>query len=109
MITEDPRSSPRPAEAIRIAAGVGSWGKVKVSIYLRGPAILTLDENGDELVDGVDLGRYWPIVQGWSQPVWVQAGAKQIAGLGEPILPFQEITDFDLARLAAEQRYVLRF
>lgn len=109
MVTQDPRRSPRPAEAIRIAAGVGSWGKVKVSIYLRGPAILTLQESGDELMDGDDLGRYWPIVQGWNRPVWVQAGAKQMTGLSEPFPPIQEISDEDLARLASEQRYVLRF
>jgi len=27
MIETDPRTSPRPAEAIRIAAGIGAWKK----------------------------------------------------------------------------------
>lgn len=109
IVTGDPRTSPRPAEAIRIAAGVGGWGKVAVSIYLRGPAILTLGEDGEELVDGDDLARYWPMVERWGRPVRVQEGAKELDGVAAAPVAFQSITDDELARLAAEQRYVLRF
>lgn len=109
IVTADPRTCPRPAEAIRIAAGVGGWGKVTVSIYLRGPAILTLGEDAEELVDGDDLARYWPMVGGWGRPVRVQAGAEELGGLAAAPVTLQPITDEELARLAAEQRYVLRF
>ena len=52
IIATDPRSSHRPAEAIRIAAGVGAWGRVEVTLYLHGPAVLALSDDTDALVDG---------------------------------------------------------
>ena len=42
VIDADPRTSGRPAEAIRIAAGVAVWRKVNVSVYLRKAAALIL-------------------------------------------------------------------
>ena len=40
IVTTDPRISPRPAEAVRIAAGVGAWQKIDVTLYLRDAAVL---------------------------------------------------------------------
>jgi hypothetical protein len=42
IIRGDPRVSHRPAEAIRIAAGVGTWKKTDITVYLHGPAVLAL-------------------------------------------------------------------
>ena len=51
-ISSDPRKSVRAAEAVRIGAGVGAWNKVKVHLFLQGPAVLCLDEFADELKQG---------------------------------------------------------
>ena len=51
IIGGDPRISARPAEAIRIAAGIGTWKKISVRIYLEGAAVLALSEFPDDLVD----------------------------------------------------------
>ena len=51
VIETDPRSSARPAEGIRIAAGIGAWKKTDVTLLLRGPAAYSLQEFADELVD----------------------------------------------------------
>ena len=109
IIDSDPRTSPRPAEAIRLAAGVGTWKKVDVTVYLRGPAVLALSEYADELVDEDNYVRYFPIVGEFGRPVYVQKGAPLLADLGESALRWEEITDEQLARLAATHRYVLRF
>jgi len=109
VVTTDPRESGRPAEAIRIAAGVGAWQKADISLYLRGPAVLALGEFPDELVDEDNYVRYLPIVREWGRPVYVQRGAAELAGLGEAVLPFEEIDDAQLARLAAASSSVLRF
>ena len=109
IITGDPRLSPRPAEAIRIAAGVGSWKKTAVHVYLRDAAVLALGEGPDELVDGDDLGQCLPILREWGRPIYVQRGASTLAQLGQPSLPFEEIDDGRLAALAAGCAVVLRF
>jgi len=109
IITGDPRTSAKPAEAIRIAAGVGTWKKTDTSVYLRGPAVLALSEYVDEFVDEDNFSRYFPIVGEFGQPVYVQKGATLLSEIGESPLKFEEIDDAQLARLAADSHYVLRF
>jgi hypothetical protein len=109
IVTGDPRKSPRPAEAIRIAAGVGTWKKTDITLYLRDSAVLALSEFADEFVDEDNYTRYLPIAGEFGRPIYVQKNAPQIAELGEPALKFQEISDNELAKLAANHNYVLRF
>jgi len=109
IITSDPRTSPRPAEAIRIAAGVGTWKKVDVSVYLRDAAVLALSEFADEFVDEENYTRYFPIIGEFGRPIYVQREAPLLAELGEATLPFQEVSDVELAALVAQQSYTARF
>jgi hypothetical protein len=109
VVAEDPRQSGRPAEAIRIAAGVGAWKKAEIAVYLRGPAVLALAEFPDELVDADNYVRYLPLIRERGRPVYVQRGAAQLAELGEAAAPFEEIDDAQLAKLAADSTSVLRF
>lgn len=109
LVTSDPQTSARPAEAVRIAAGVGAWKKAEVTLYLRGPAVRAVGEWVDELVDEDNFSRYLPIVRDFGRPVYVQRGAVELANLGEAPVPFEEIDDARLAELAAQANYVLRF
>ena len=109
IVTGDPRVRPRPAEAVRIAAGVGAWKKVDITLYLRDTAVLALSEFADELVDEDNFTRYLPIAAESGRPIYVQKGSPQLAELGEPALKYQEISDDELANLAADSNYVLRF
>ncbi|HTH50204.1 MAG TPA: hypothetical protein VMB21_22005 [Candidatus Limnocylindria bacterium] len=109
LVTGDPRTSARPAEAIRIAAGVGTWKKADVTLYLRGPAVLALGEWVDDLVDEDNFTRYLPIVGEFGRPIYVQRGAPELADLGETTLKFEEMDDARLSELAAQSTYVLRF
>lgn len=109
VVTSDPRSSTRPAEAVRIAAGVGTWKKADVTLYLRGPAVLALSEYADELMEEDNFNRYLPIVGEWGRPVLVEQGAAQLGDLGESPVPWSEIDDTALARQVAASTYVLRF
>ncbi len=109
LVTGDPRTSARPAEAIRIAAGVGTWKKADVTLYLRGPAVRALGEWVDDLIDEDNFTRYLPIVGEFGRPIYVQRGAADLADLGETTLKFEEIDDTKLAELAAQSTYVLRF
>jgi DsrE/DsrF-like family len=57
IISEDPRSSHRANEAMRIALGLVAGGN-PVSIVLTGPALHLLDEDTDDLVDGDDIAKF---------------------------------------------------
>jgi sulfur relay (sulfurtransferase) DsrF/TusC family protein len=109
VITQDPRKSARPAEAIRIAAGVGTWKKTDIRVYLRDAAVLVLSEFTDELVDEDNFIRYLPILGEFAKPVLVQHGSPRLADLGEPALPFEEIDDDQLAVLCGECTCLARF
>lgn len=109
IVTGDPRTSAKPAEAIRIAAGVGTWKKADITVYLRGPAVLALSEFTDEFVDDDNFSRYFPIVGEFGRPIYVERGEPLLSELGESPLRYEEIDDTRLAELAAESRYVLHF
>ena len=109
LVSSDPRTSARPAEAIRIAAGVGTWKKTDVTLYLQGPAVLALGEWVDELVDEDNFTRDLPIVGEFGRPIYVQRGSKELADLGDTTHVFEEIDGTRLAELAAQSNYVLRF
>ena len=109
MVTSDPRTSARPAEAIRIAAGVGTWRKAGVLLYLHGPAILALGEFTDELIDDDNFSRYLPILRELGRTVFVQKGAPELAELGESPMEYQSLDTAALAALISKATSVLRF
>jgi hypothetical protein len=109
IVTGDPRTSARPAEAVRIAAGVGASKRAEISVYLRGAAVRALAESPDSLVDEDNYTRYWPLVAEAAQSIYAQADATGLRDLGKPAVAFVGITDDQLAELAAAQAYVLRF
>lgn len=109
IVTGDPRVSPRPAEAIRIAAGVGTSEKIEAVLYLRGPAVLALGEHAEELVDGDNFIQYLPLAAAPGRRVCAQRGSPLLAELGEAQTAFETMSDDELAQLAADSEYVLRF
>jgi hypothetical protein len=109
IVTADPRVSACAAEAVRIAAGVGAWKKVEVTLYLRDAAVLALGEFADELIDGENFTRYLPLLVESGRPLLVQRGSPFLAELGEGARPFTEFDDAQLAAHAAQSRYLLRF
>ena len=109
IVTSDPRTSPRPAEAVRIAAGVGTWQKVETTLYLRGSAVLALGEGAEDLVDGESYVRYLPLVAESGRNLYAQAGASALDDLGEARVKFTPIDDVQLADLIANSTSVLRF
>lgn len=109
IVTGDPRTSAKPAEAIRIAAGVGTWKKADITLYLRNAAVLAVSEYADEFVDEDNYTRYLPIVKEFGRPIYVQKGAALLNEIGDSVFSIEEIDDERLAGLAAESNYVARF
>jgi sulfur relay (sulfurtransferase) DsrF/TusC family protein len=109
IITSDPRRSGKPAEAIRIAAGVSAWKKTEVSVYLRDVAILALSEDTTDLVNEDNFTRYLPMLAESNCPVYVQKNNRSLNDLGEAPIKSEQLNEAELAKLAAKQNYVLRF
>jgi hypothetical protein len=109
VVQSDPRTSHRPAEAIRIAAGIGTWRKADVRLCLLGPAVRAVGEWVDDLVDEDNFTRYLPILRDLGHPVLVEAGAIAAADLGEASVPYEPLGPDDLAAWCARAGSVLRF
>lgn len=62
LIGEDPRASARPSEAVRVAAGIGAWKKVRVNIYLHGPALACASEPSEEFEQGEIIAQHLPSI-----------------------------------------------
>lgn len=108
IVTSDPRASHRPAEAIRIAAGVAAWKKLAIKLYLRGAAVLCLSEFPDELVQGANIQRYLPTLAE-SATVLAQTDAPMLAKLVNPPVHFDLVSEDKLAQLCTKMNYTLRF
>lgn len=109
IVTSDPRVSARPAEAVRIAAGLGSGRNLPVQLYLRDAAVLALGEMADELVDGENFSRYLPLLMDSDLKIFVQAGAPLLTEVDGVQTKIEPVDDARLAQEIASSRYVLRF
>jgi hypothetical protein len=62
VVATDPRESPRAAEAVRMAAGVGAWKQVAIDLYLHGPATHCLSELCEDWREGQLLKEHLPAI-----------------------------------------------
>jgi len=93
IIDSDPRLSHRPAEAVRIAAGIAVWKQVELSLYFRGASQLALTDEAETLVNGDHFTRYLPLLR--------ESDAR--------LLSSDHTTEDELAAWAAKQTTVTRF
>jgi predicted peroxiredoxin len=74
LISEDPRTSHRANEAMRIALGVVA-GENEVVIVLAGPGVHLLDADTDDLVDGDDVAKFRASLKRLGIPFHVEESA----------------------------------
>jgi hypothetical protein len=108
MVETDPRVSARPAEAIRIAAGIGAWKKTDVTLLLRGPAAYSLQEYPDELKDEDNFLRYLPLVAEAPRPIYVEDSFTDLPALEGSAFRYEVIPAARAAELVAEHDYLIR-
>jgi len=108
IVETDPRTSARPAEGIRIAAGIGAWKKTDVTLLLRGPAGYSLQEYADELIDEDNFTRYLPIVVEGPRPVYVEDSFADLAALEGSPWRYEVISRERAAQLVRENDYLIR-
>ena len=93
VISEDPRATARPVEALRIALGLCA-GDHKLTVVLLGQAPLLLNEDTEEIIDVDILEKYLPSFKHLSIPFVVEQGTvvNVIAeGFSVTTLPVDEI------------------
>ena len=73
VISDDPRSTARPVEALRIALGLCA-GDHDTTVVLLGPASRLLMEDTEEIVDAEILEKYLPSFKHLSVPFIVESG-----------------------------------
>ncbi len=108
-ITENPAESHRPAEAVRIAAGIGGWKKTEVDLLLEGPAARLLSPWAEEFVDGENYRHYLPILREWKRPVSLAPGAERFEEIEEATLPVAWLDAEGVAALRARATHQILF
>jgi hypothetical protein len=109
LITDDPRASPRAAEALRIALGLVA-GEASLTLALGGPAVHLLDEDTDALVDGDEVARHRAALARLGVAVHLERGARPAEpGWNPDGQPVVEIGPAELGALAAGTDRVLVF
>ena len=102
LVTEDPRTSHRANEAIRIAVGVAA-GEIDVTVVLVGGAAHVLDGDTDDLVDGDDIAKFRAALARLGVPFHVERSAIPTGDAdwnsdGNAVVPVEAA---DVARLLA--------
>ena len=109
IIESDPRTSPRPAEAIRIAAGVAVWKNVTVRVYLRGAAVVILGKTSETLLDEDHFTQYLPLLAAETGSILVDASSPLLGEMELHDLPHRAVSIDEAALLAAHCSAVSRF
>ena len=74
LICEDPLTSHRPVEALRIALGL-STGPNPLTIVFMGKARILLTEDTSEVIDTEILEKHLPVIQELQIPILLQEGS----------------------------------
>ena len=107
-VSSDPRSSHRPAEAIRLAAGLAAWRKIDVSLFLTGPAVVAVTSDPDDFVDEESYNRYLPMFLEMGRPVLVDAESNAPA-LTDDAIAHRKISRAEFAAETSRTTYLMRF
>ena len=108
-VTGDPRHSARPAEAVRIAAGLSTNGRLDVTLCLRGASMLALGGDSEDFVDGDHFTRYLPVVAETGRIVTAPAGTGEPLISEPPVVPTRNLSQEELGHLVASSKRILRF
>lgn len=108
VVDSDPRASARPAEAMRLAAGLGAWKNMELQLYFTGDALWAFDESV-EVCDGEIIRRCLPLLTEADSPLLVPPGGKPFVQRASAPVFCRELDAAAIAAIAAESHCVLRF
>lgn len=108
LIRSNPCESHRPAEAIRIAAGLGV-GKNPIKILLSGEAPRVLSSEEEDLIDIEIIEKFLPFVEEMGIPFYVERDSPGQTALKKSSYHFRMISTEELSELLAGGHCVVIF
>lgn len=109
IISSNPRTSARPSEALRIAAGVIPWGEVRVQICFCNEGVMALDEVSGDWPGGEIFEQYLPALVQHGLPPWVEETSTSLKEIKNPIVNFERVSTHALAEFASSCDCTLNF
>ncbi len=108
LIRSNPCESHRPAEAIRIAAGLGT-GNISIKIVLSGEAPRVLSQDEEDLEDMDIIEKFLPIIKDWEIPLYVESGSLAGIDLKRSPYVFRTVDNEDVSEILAGGHSVFVF
>ncbi len=109
LISGDPHASTRPAEAVRIAAGLSTHGRLEVTVCLQGAAVRMLEEDTMHLMDGEYFPRYLPLLGESGREILVVAAGDSPVTFQHATIRTRRVSVAELAGMIADRDRVVRF
>ncbi|MFQ5508449.1 MAG: hypothetical protein ACE5FN_03835 [Leptospirillia bacterium] len=108
VIYADPAESGMPAEALRMAMGLGT-GPRTLQMVLMGPAAKMLMDDVDDLVDGEMIENNLDVFEEWGTVFHVERAAISAHDISDPVVEVVPVETADVARMMAAAHQVLVF
>ena len=108
LIRTNPNKSHRPAEAIRIATGLGI-GKNPVKIILSGEAPRMLSSSEEDMIDTDIIEKFLPLLEEWNVPLYVDKRSLGLVNLKGSPYNYRIADTEDTSELIAGGHYVFVF
>ena len=108
LIRSNPDKSHRPAEAIRIAAGLGI-GKNPLKVILSGESPRVLSPDEDDLIDIDIIEKFLPMMNEWNIPIYVDKRSLSNIDLKNSPYKFRVADSEETSELIAGGHYVMVF
>ncbi|MCC6544258.1 MAG: hypothetical protein IT392_07115 [Nitrospirae bacterium] len=100
LIRSRPSESHKPAEAIRIAAGLGT-GNNSIKIILSGESVRILSPDEDDLEDIDIIEKFLPIIKDWEIPLYVDSGALAAIDLKSSPYAYRTVDNDEMSEILA--------
>lgn len=108
VIRSDPRTSHRPAEAVRIALGLGG-SEHPIQILLLEEAVQILTDEVEGLREGEALERYLGTLSEWKTPFYIEKGHAPAGEVDRERFNVREVGVKEQADLLASAERVMVF
>ena len=100
LIRSNPCESHKPAEAIRVAAGLGT-GNNSIKIILSGESVRVLSPDEEDLEDMDIIEKFLPIIKDWGIPLYVDRGSLAAIDLKRSPYEFRTVDNAEVSEIVA--------
>ncbi len=108
LIRSSPCESHRPAEAIRIAAGLGT-GNNSIKVILFGESVRILSSDDYDLEDIDIIEKFLPIIVDWEIPLYVDKGSLTGTDLKKSPYSYHTVDNEEVSEILAGGHSVFVF